>query len=157
MFDLDISIVIAQIINFLILFVIFKKFIADYLNDAITKREEELEKINNSHLYYEQKVKEANIQSEEIMTEAKQKADSFMAGSEKLAKNQIEELLEKANREAMYIIELWKKQLEKDKQDMMNELKDWVLNLSLKLNKKLFDKETVNKDFIKKELDNEKL
>lgn len=36
---------------------------------------------------------------------------------------------------------------------MENEMKDKILDLSLKLNSKIFDKETTNKDFLEKEYD----
>jgi F0F1-type ATP synthase membrane subunit b/b' len=42
--------------------------------------------------------------------------------------------------------------IEKEKLSMMNDIKSKVINLSLKLNEKLFTSEKANKDFMEKEL-----
>lgn len=44
-------------------------------------------------------------------------------------------------------------QIEKEKLDMENNMKDKILDLSLKLNSKIFNKEAANKDFMEKEYD----
>jgi F0F1-type ATP synthase membrane subunit b/b' len=43
-------------------------------------------------------------------------------------------------------------EIKKEKLSMVNSIKKEVIDLSLKLNEKLFDKEKVNKDFMDKEL-----
>ena len=62
-------------------------------------------------------------------------------------------IIERAEQEAKYLLDTAKNQIEKERFDMENEMKDKILDLSLKLNSKIFDKETTNKDFLEKEYD----
>jgi F0F1-type ATP synthase membrane subunit b/b' len=43
--------------------------------------------------------------------------------------------------------------IEKERLSMVNEMKDKVVDLSLKLNEKIFKNEKANKDFMQKELE----
>ncbi|MDP2396155.1 MAG: hypothetical protein Q8S84_02200 [bacterium] len=44
------------------------------------------------------------------------------------------------------------KEMEVEKNKMLSNIKTRVIDLALKVNKKLFDKENINKDFVEKEL-----
>ena len=51
------------------------------------------------------------------------------------------------------MLESARTQIEKERLDMENNMKTKILDLSLKLNSKIFNKESANKDFIEKEYD----
>jgi hypothetical protein len=50
-----------------------------------------------------------------------------------------------------------RRDVEKERLGMLNEMKNKVLDLSLKINSKVFDKKDNNKDFITKEVNSIKL
>jgi len=86
------------------------------------------------------------------LDEARVNASKIEKTAEELAKQNTAKNLEKANKEAEYILDSARSQIEKDKLDMENSMRSKVLDLSLKLSSKLFSKETANKDFLEKEL-----
>jgi F0F1-type ATP synthase membrane subunit b/b' len=59
---------------------------------------------------------------------------------------------EKAENEAKSMKVSASAEIQKEKESMLHEIKSQSIDLILKFNKKLFEKETVNKDFIEKEL-----
>ena len=87
------------------------------------------------------------------MDEARANASKIKKTADELSKQNTAKTFEKASKEAEYILESARSQIEKDKLDMVNSMRSKVLDLSLKLSSKLFSKETANKDFLEKELD----
>jgi len=87
------------------------------------------------------------------LDEARANASKIEKTADELSKQNTAKTLEKASKEAEYILESARSQIEKDKLDMVNSMRSKVLDLSLKLSSKLFSKETANKDFLEKELD----
>ena len=67
--------------------------------------------------------------------------------------NDYVELIPLLEKEAEYMLESARTQIEKERLDMENNMKTKILDLSLKLNSKIFNKESANKDFIEKEYD----
>ena len=110
--DIKLWVIIAQLINFWIIFFIFKYFLGEKIVTAIEERRKFL----------------------------KASKDAW-----NLAKEKIEE--------AEYMLESARTQIEKERLDMENNMKTKILDLSLKLNSKIFNKESANKDFIEKEYD----
>ena len=152
MFEIDYWILVAQIINFLILFFIFKKFISDNLEDLIIKRKANLEKINKADFYYDEKIKEAKILKEKILSEAHNEADFRYAEIEKLANLKAKKLIDKANKDIKNILESWKIEIENERLEMLKWIKNNVLDLSIELNKKLFLNRNLNQKLIEEQL-----
>lgn len=150
--NLSLGVILAQLINFWILFFAFKYFLWDKLADAIDERKNKLEKINNIDSEIEAKKAEIKAEEEKVLSEARKKADSIIETANNASKKRSEEMISKAEKEAEWIIASGKSEIEKEKLSMMNWVKENIVDLALRLNKKLFDKEAVNKDFLEKEL-----
>jgi len=86
------------------------------------------------------------------MVQAREKASSIETDAESLAKKNKEKILESADQEAKNIVDNALGDIEKERLSMANALKKKVVDLSLKINKKLFDEEKINKEFIEKEI-----
>lgn len=153
MFEIDPWFVVAQILNFLIMFFIFKKFVSDGMNDLVEERRELLSKIGKADFYYDEKVKSAEEQKQNILNKARIESKQYINQSQEIASIQAQELIKKANSEVMYILDSWKKEVEKDRVDMLEEIEESALNLSIKLNKKLFNNSCQNNSFINKQMD----
>ena len=65
--DISISAVIAQVINFGIMFLLFSKFAAAPLSDAIEERRELPKKLKHADEAYNKKIQEAEVKAEEII------------------------------------------------------------------------------------------
>ncbi len=152
MFEIDYWILVAQIINFLILFFIFKKFISDNLDDLIIERKANLEKIYKADFYYDEKIKEAKILKEKILSEAHKEADSRYTEIEELANIKAKKLIDKANKDIKNILESWKKEIENERLEMLKWIENNVIDLSIELNKKLFLDKTLNQKLINEQL-----
>ena len=150
--DLDIWLILAQVINFWILFFIFKKFLWDSLITLIKERKAELSKLENVGAEVKAKMDKATTEASNIIAEAKSKILEMEKNAELLVKKSKEKILNDATAEANSILSWARDDIEKEKLTMMNSIKSKVIDLSLRLNEKLFDKQKVNKDFMEKEI-----
>ncbi len=151
--DLKLELIIAAMINFAILFFVFKHFLWKKLSEAIEERRKHLKASAEAEDIAKAKLEEAEWQVKNILDEARNNASKIEKTAEELSKQNTAKALERASKDAEYILENAKSQTEKDRLDMINSMRSRVLDLSLKLSSKLFSKETANKDFLEKELD----
>ena len=105
MLELNFFVILAQLINFGILYGIFKYFIADKLNERIKQRKRQLEKLDTAEEHYEQKIRLAETQKEELLIQARKTANDLRKESESLAKEKAAVIIKKANGDALAILE----------------------------------------------------
>jgi len=152
MLEINPFIILAQLINFGILYGIFKMFIADTLYDRIQKRREQLEKLRKAEEHYEEKMLLAQEQKDKMMQETRKTTKELMQESEAIAKQKASEIIAKANSDALAILEGGKREVEKERLSMLAQMKEHIVDVSLKLNEKMFGSEKMSKEFVEKEL-----
>lgn len=152
--NINLTVIIAQIINFLILFILFKKFVADKLNKTISEKRELTRKLENAEKEYKKTLEKAYLEKSNILKDARKNANKLFKEMEQLSKARELEILERAEKRADMIVEWGQRQIEKDRLEMIEWVKSYVLDLTLKLNSKLFKDEKVDRDFLKKEIKN---
>ena len=128
---IDIKLLIAQLINFGIFFLIIKKFVAKpftaFLNEERNKDEEK-----NRLLDKLKKSEEAAIESEKKMRErVKKELDIIFSQSKKEAQEIRGELVKQAEGDAQEIRDKGKKLLEEEKNILYREVKDKIIRTSL--------------------------
>jgi F0F1-type ATP synthase membrane subunit b/b' len=99
-----------------------------------------------------QKQIEAEAEAEKIIDAARMKASEIESYADEMSKNNAAKIIERAENEADHIVKSGSDSVEKQRLDMVSAMKEKIINLSLKLNSKIFDKEAANKDFMEKEL-----
>lgn len=151
MLQLDIFIVLAQLVNFWILYGIFKYTIADKLSAKIKEREAQLEKLKRADEHYEQKILLAEQQREEMMKHAKKTSRNLMKESEILANAKADAIKAKAKSEALAILDGGKRELEKERLSMLTQVKKHIVDVSLRLNEKMFWDKKTSREFIEAE------
>ena len=152
--NIDIMIVLAQIVNFLIIFFIFKKFIANPLNETLLKRRELLAKLASADEEYAAILENAKSEQTDILMKARKDAEKLLRDMEELSKVKGSDILQAAEKRADSIIASGKRNVEKERIYMMWEMKEKILDLALKLNEKLLDSaDTKTRKFLQKELD----
>jgi len=151
MLQLDIFVILAQLINFGILYGIFKYTIADKLSAKISEREAQLEKLKRADEHYEQKMQLAETQRDEMMQEAKKTSRNLMRESEILANAKAKAIKTKAKAEALAILDGGKRELEKERLSMLSQVKKHIVDVSLRLNEKMFGPGKSNIEFIEAE------
>ena len=87
------------------------------------------------------------------MKEARSWANKLFKEMESLSKVREQEILERAEKRAKMIIEWGNRQIEKDRLEMVAWVKKYILDLTLKLNSKLFKNSKADKNFIEKEIE----
>ena len=119
MLEFDLFILLAQLLNFGILYYIFQKYIAKHLSKKLHERRAQLKKLEMAEAHYEEKMALAEQERLEILKKAKKTSRDLMRESEILAKAQARAIQEKAHAEAEAILEGGKKSLEKERISML--------------------------------------
>lgn len=151
--DIKLWLIFASIINFSIVFFIFKYFLWEKIVSAIEERRKNIKASEEAQDIAKLKMEEAQKEADDILNEARKKASEIQVYAEDLAKQNSNAIIERSEKDAAFMLESAKKQIEKEKLEMENDMKDKILDLSLKLNSKIFNKEAANKDFMEKEYD----
>lgn len=126
---------------------IFKPYLK-YLDEETNKRK----KLENDYNNIEKLNREAEEKKQNILTEARKEGEEIRKNSGDLAKKEAQTIREKAEDEAKSIKTSALAEIGKEKESMLSDVKSKSIDLILKFNAKLFDKQKVNKDFIEKEL-----
>ncbi len=155
--DLSLSVIVAQIINFWIIYWIFKHFLWDKIVKAIEDRRNKLKSLENSDDLVKEKISEAEAKAKKIKDEARKAAQELQQKNDELIKKNTEIKLEEADKKAESIVESATRDIEKERWSMLEEMKTKVLDLSLKINWKVFWDASKNKEFIEKEVDSVKV
>ncbi len=145
------TIVIQTIILLLILWVLNKFIFKPYLEYLDTESEKR-KKLESDYNNIEKLNKQAQDEKESILQQARIQWDEIRQNALQIAKKEAWMIKEKAENEAKSMKVSASAEIQKEKESMLHEIKSQSIDLILKFNKKLFEKETVNKDFIEKEL-----
>lgn len=151
--DLKIGIIIAQILNFWILFFGFKYFLGDKIVAAIEERRKHVKASEAAEWEAETQREAAELEAQQIIDGARTKATEIEKYANEISKQNAEKALNKAKTEAEHILNSGKAQVEKEKLDMLQVMKEKVVGLSLKINAKVFGTQTANQQFMEKEYD----
>jgi len=103
--NINLTVIIAQIINFLILFILFKKFVADKLNKTISEKRELTRKLENAEKEYKKTLEKAYLEKSNILKDARKNANKLFKEMEQLSKARELEILERAEKRADMIVE----------------------------------------------------
>jgi F-type H+-transporting ATPase subunit b len=150
---IHLGIILAQIINFGIIFYIFKRFVADRLNKTITNRRILIERLK--HVEEEEKriMKEAQDAKDKLLADAKVDVEFFIKNAETIANNRVKEIMLKANSEVSMLMSSGRREVEKEGATMFEALKSKILDISIKINEKAFSDISLSKKFIEKEVE----
>ena len=116
------------------------------------EREAQLQKLNTAEDHYEQKMSLAKQQKDEMIDAARQTTATLMRESEVISREKAETIIKHANRQAMAILDSGKRDLEKERRTMLTQMKDHIVDVSLKLNEKMFGPGKTNREFLEAEI-----
>ncbi|MCF7834703.1 hypothetical protein K9M48_01435 [Candidatus Gracilibacteria bacterium] len=135
--DIQIDLVIAQVINFLILITLFKVFLGNYISKEIEKRRELLKKIKGAEDEYNKIIELAKKQKQNIIEESHQQKESIIRQGEILANKESQKILDTANDKANEILKGAEKQGGKIQEELKNNRENAVKQTSKMLIKKI--------------------
>lgn len=155
--QLNIFMILSQALNFAIILFLFKKFLGEKIIKEIEDRRATIAKIEASDKEADKKLAEAEKEAEKIVSDARSKGQEIVSSAEDLASKKSKDILTKAEAEAKAKEEAALRNVEKERLEMLSEVKGKVSGLVLKLNEKLFWEAKVNSDYVEKEIDSIKL
>lgn len=128
---------------------VFKPYLA-YLDEWEAKQKKVQDDYNN----IDKLLADKNAEAEQVLSEARTKWNTIIEDAELRWKKKETAIIESAEKGAESILEAARKQAEQEKKSMLSEVKSNILDMTLKINEKLFKNEKVSKDFIEKNIDN---
>jgi ATP synthase F0 subunit b len=151
-FGIDYKILIAQILNFFLIFFVIYKFLLPPLNKIIQERQNKI--LEGLKLREESKrlIKKIKKLRDSILKKAYQEKEKILTEAEEMKRQKLEELMKEISdlREKM-LLEL-NKEKELLEQKFYSELNERLPEILLQVSKKVFGDEKLNEKFIKKML-----
>lgn len=127
---------------------VFKPYLA-YLDEWEEKQKKVQEDYNNAESILEEKRK----QGDEILEKARFTWNTVIEEAESLANSKKDKIISDAEKQAKEALELSKAQIEKERQSMLSGVKKHMVDMTLRLNEKLFGDAKASKDFVEKNID----
>ena len=137
--DIKLDLLIAQIINFLVIFFIFKHFLWNKIVAEIEKRKILLQKIKNAEDEYKNIIQTANGEASEIINKALDHKSAILEESKKIADQDKVRIIDAANKKAEEIYDQTKISWEKLKKELTDSWEEWVKSTAKLVVKKLFE------------------
>lgn len=139
--SISVGMIIFSTINFLIFYLIMKKFFFEKTLAVIDERKEavensfkkaryEEERANLLRSKYEEDIKKFNNEGRQLVESYKEKADKIYA-----------EILEESTKEALHIKEKAEKEIERERDIATKEMKQEIIQLSMELAEKTLERE----------------
>jgi F-type H+-transporting ATPase subunit b len=120
---IDWRFLIAQLVNFTILFFVLKKFLYRPIIGVLEKRRREIEETDKKTREIREIFQRAENERNEILKEARKEAMSIIAKAEIAAKEKAEKIIEAGRQEAAIIVSEGRKKLDEEKMRIISEAK----------------------------------
>jgi F-type H+-transporting ATPase subunit b len=150
-FHIDYKIIIAQVVNFGIVFAVLYIYAIKPLSKIMKERGEKIEKGVNDAKSNAEILNKTKAEYDEVLNKARAEADKIFQEGKKEAEAKKVLMLEKTKEEVAMLIADGKKNLESEKVKMVAEAKEEIVSLSVKIAEKIlqskidgnFDEKTV--------------
>ena len=136
-FHTDYKIIIAQIFNFVIVFVVLYIYALKPLSKLMKERSEKIEKGISDAKSNAEILNNTKAEYEEVLAKARKEADKIFQDGKKEAESKKALMLEKAKEEVAILIEGGKKNLENEKLKIIGEAKEEIASISIKIAEKI--------------------
>jgi F-type H+-transporting ATPase subunit b len=134
-FDLEVAI--ANLVNFLIIFILFKIFFFSKIQKTIDERRHTIEQGLARAVAAEQSSKDAEIEAQRVITEAKRNAETILDEAHVYAGKVHDQAVLEANAERLRLVEQGARQIEQDKKRMEQEVEEQMSSLVASLSEKV--------------------
>ncbi len=143
--SVDFRIMVATVINFIIFFLIIKKFFYEKVKDIIAKRQEAVTTEISEAEKRNQIAKELKEDYEKQVAEIREKERMILREANLEAQQQQQEIIGRGKEEAKAIIDRAMVEIDLEKNKALNEVKSNIVELSLFATEKVI-KQSVDKD-----------
>lgn len=135
--DINISLIIAQIINFLIIFFVFKYFLWNVITKEIENRRKMLSKLKNAETEYSNIISKAEDEAKTILDKWLKHKNSIIDEWVLLAQKEKEKIIQAAEKNATLLKEKSEAESQKIKDELAENWETWVKSTAKLVVKKL--------------------
>ncbi len=144
--DINIGLIIAQIINFLIIFFVFKHFLWNIITKEIENRRKMLSKLKNAETEYANIISKAESEAKIIVDKSLKHKISIIDEWVLLAQKEKEKIIQAAEKEAILLKEKSELESQKIKDELTNNWEEWIKSTTKLVVKKLIWSDVELKD-----------
>lgn len=130
-FGLHLNLLIAQIINFGVLFFVLYKFAYKPILGILDKRREKIESSLHQAKEIEERTKKLEEEISRKIATAKRDADALMAEGREIGEKSRNEILIRTNQEVGKMLEKAKADMAAEKERMMSDIQDYIIKTSV--------------------------
>lgn len=138
--EIETSIIVATIINFILLLIIMKYFLFKPVDNIITARQqrisEDIEKANSDKVYAENLKNENEKKLIEIEDKGKKIIEDYKLEAEKIQSG----IIRQANKEADQMLDRTREEIERQKEEAAIEIENQIIDLAVELSSKALEK-----------------
>jgi F-type H+-transporting ATPase subunit b len=134
------------IITFLVLLVVFNKLAWQPLKGVLKTREELIRKSLDDAQQAKQELQRLNVESQKILTDARQQADKILSETRSDANRLRDELKQKAQTEAAGVLKNAQRQIEMETARALQQIRTEAVDLSVALASKLLERNLTRED-----------
>lgn len=138
---IDVKLILAQIVNFIILFFVLKKLIYRPLLGLMDKRRKMISETVEGHQKIEERLRNLESQKEQAMREVSEKAMQIIEQAKKDAEIEKQKILVNAKKEISTLAERYRAQLKLEKDELKGELAELVIIACERILRKEFNQE----------------
>lgn len=138
---IDLKLLIAQVVNFLILLFILTKLLYKPILGLLDKRKKMIEKTVEDSQKVEERLLKLEEEKAKVLSEASEKAMKEMERVKKEAEEERQKILTNAKKEISSLAERYRAQLQAEKSKMFEEIKGEIAELIVKGSEKIIKRE----------------
>ncbi|KYD26080.1 ATP synthase subunit b [Geobacillus icigianus] len=138
--------IIYQLLMFIILLALLRKFAWQPLMNIMKQREEHIANEIDQAEKHRQEAEKLLEEQRELMKQSRQEAQALIENARKLAEEQKEQIVASARAEAERVKEAAKQEIEREKEQAMAALREQVASLSVFIASKVIEKELTEQD-----------
>ncbi|MGJ3205288.1 F0F1 ATP synthase subunit B [Geobacillus sp. FJAT-46040] len=138
--------IIFQLVAFILLMILLRKFAWGPLMGVMKQREEHIANEIDQAEKRRQEAEKLLEEQRELMKQSRQEAQELIENARKLAEEQKEQIVASARAEAERVKEAAKKEIEREKEQAMAALREQVASLSVLIASKVIEKELTEQD-----------
>lgn len=136
-FGLEWHLIVAQMVNFAILFIVLYKFVYKPVLSVLDKRREKIEGSLQQAKEIEEKNKKLQEEISEKLSVSKKEAEKIIAEAKEIGESARNNILLETNREVSSMLAKAKKDIEHEKEQMMSDIQEHIVKTSLVVVEKL--------------------
>lgn len=152
-FGFDLKLFVAQIVNFLVLAFLFKKFLYKPILKTLKDRRDAIKKSIEDSENARKALEDAQQMTDTMMQKASKEAERIIREARSISEEVRDEIIQNAKAESQKMMQETKKQIQQEREGFVKESKAVALEISRKILEqtitKLFDKK-VQKELIEK-------